>query len=65
MPTKFAAICLLAAALCACSEKPDQTLVQSERTAAARDQRPVEDERRQRTLSQSEANRTYNEGSLR
>lgn len=34
MPTKFAAVCLLAAALCACSEKPDQTLVQSERTAA-------------------------------
>ena len=65
MPTKFAALCLLAAALCACSERPDQTLVQSEQTAAARDQRPLEDERRQRTLTQGEANRIYNEGSLR
>ena len=65
MPAKLAALCLLAVALCACSEKPDQTLVQNERTAAGRDQRPLEDQRRQRTLSQSEANRTYNEGSLR
>jgi hypothetical protein len=65
MPTRFAALCLLAVALCACSEKPDQTLVQNEHTAAARDQRPLEDERRQRTLGQGEANRIYNEGSLR
>ena len=65
MPTKFAAVCLLAAALCACSEKPDQTLVVSERTAAARDQRQPEETRRQRTLTQGEANRIYNEGSLR
>ena len=65
MPAKLAALCLLAVALCACSEKPDQTLVQDERTAAARDQRPLETERRERTINQGEGNRTYNDGSLR
>ena len=65
MPVKFAALCLAAAALCACSERPDQTLVVSEQTAAARDQRQPEETRRQRTLTQGEANRIYNEGSLR
>ena len=65
MPANLAALCLLAVALCACSEKPDQTLVQSEQTAASRDQRPLEDARRQRTLTQGEGNRIYNEGSLR
>ena len=65
MPAKFVTLCLLAAALAACSEKPDQRLVQSEERAEARDQRPIEDTRRQRTLTQNEANRIYNEGSLR
>ena len=65
MPTKFAVLCLLAAALCACSEKPDQTLVLSEHTAAARDQRALETERRERTLNQGEGNRTTNDSSLR
>jgi hypothetical protein len=64
MPTRFVQICLLAAALCACSEKPHQQLVQDEPHAAARDQRPLEDERRQRTLGQNEADRIYG-GSLR
>ena len=52
-------------ALTACSEKPHQQLVQNEDQAAARDQRPLEDGRRQRTLGQNEANRIYNGGELR
>lgn len=55
---------LLAAAGCA-DEKPNQQLVQSEHEAAARDQRPVEDERRQRTLGQNEGGRIYSGGALR
>ena len=52
-------------ALTGCSEKPHQQLVQNEDQAAARDQRPLEDARRQRTLGQNEANRIYNGGDLR
>jgi hypothetical protein len=54
-------LCLAAA----CGEKPHQQLVQNEDQVAARDQRPLEDGRRQRTLGQNEANRIYNEGGLR
>jgi hypothetical protein len=58
---------MLALALSGCSdEKPDQRLVQSEQAAEARDQRPREDVRRQRTLDgQSESDRIYNQGGLR
>jgi len=52
-------------ALTACSEKPQQQLVQNGDEVAARDQRPLEDSRRQRTLGQNEANRIYNGGDLR
>ena len=66
MPTRFIRLSLLALALAACAdEKPDQTLVRGEDEAAARDQRALEDSRRQRTLGQGESGRIYNEGSLR
>ena len=66
MPKRFASVFLLAALLASCSdEKPDQRLVQSEERAAARDQRSVEDNRRQRTLGQGESDRIYNQGGLR
>lgn len=66
MPKRFASVFLLAALLAGCSdEKPDQRLVQSEQSAAARDQRPVQDNRRQRTLGQGESDRIYNQGGLR
>ena len=66
MPTKLLGIFLAALAIAACSdEKPDQRLVQDEKTAAERDQRPVEDARRQRTLGQNESNRIYSQGGLR
>jgi hypothetical protein len=66
MPIRFPSILLLALALSACAdEKPDQQLVQSEERAQQRDQRPVEDSRRQRTLGQNEADRIYNQGGLR
>ena len=57
---------LLSLALPACGdEKPSQQLYQSEDAAAARDQRELEDARRQRTLGQNEAGHIYNQGSLR
>jgi hypothetical protein len=66
MPTRLIRISLLGLALAACAdEKPDQTLVQREPEAAARDQRALEDSRRHRTLGQSESERIYNQGSLR
>ena len=66
MPIRFLSISILALALCACAdEKPDQRLVQSEKAAATRDQRSVDDARRQRTLGQSESDRIYNQGGLR
>jgi hypothetical protein len=66
MPTRLIGISLLALVLGACAdEKPDQQLVQEEQEAAARDQRPLQDERRQRTLGQSESDRIYNQGALR
>jgi hypothetical protein len=66
MPTRFIVISLLALLLGACAdEKPDQRLVQKEEEAAARDQRPLQDERRQRTLGQGESDRIYNQGGLR
>ena len=66
MPTRFIGIFLLALVLAACAdEKPDQQLVQKEQEAAARDQRPLQDERRQRTLGQSESDRIYSQGGLR
>jgi hypothetical protein len=66
MPTRFVSAFLLAALVASCSdEKPDQRLVQNEQSAAARDQRPVEDNRRQRTLGQGESDRIYNQGGLR
>ena len=66
MPTRLIRISLLGLALAACAdEKPDQTLVQREPGAAARDQRTLEDSRRHRTLGQSESERIYNQGSLR
>jgi hypothetical protein len=66
MPTRIIRIPLLALLLGACAdEKPDQQLVQKEQEAAASDQRPLQDERRQRTLGQSESERIYNQGGLR
>ena len=66
MPTRLVAISLLALVCVACSdEKPNQQLVQSEERAAARDQRPTDDARRQRTLGQSESERIHNQGTLR
>lgn len=66
MPTRFLSILALALALGACAdEKPDQRLVQDEEAAEARDQRPLEDARRQRTLGQNENDRIYNAGGLR
>jgi hypothetical protein len=66
MPTRFIVISLLALLLGSCAdEKPDQRLVQKEEEAAARDQRPLQDERRQRTLGQGESDRIYNQGGLR
>lgn len=66
MPTRLICISLLALVLGACAdEKPDQQLVQNEKTAASRDQRPLQDERRQRTFGQSESDRIYNQGGLR
>jgi PBP1b-binding outer membrane lipoprotein LpoB len=66
MPTRVIGISLLALILGACAdEKPDQQLVQKEQEAAASDQRPLQDERRQRTLGQSESERIYNQGGLR
>jgi hypothetical protein len=66
MPTRVIGISLLALILGACAdEKPDQQLVQKEQEAAASDQRPLQDERRQRTLGQSESDRIYNQGGLR
>jgi hypothetical protein len=66
MPTQLIGISLLALVLVACAdEQPDQQLVQKEHEAAARDQRPMQDERRQRTLGQSESDRIYNQGALR
>jgi hypothetical protein len=66
MPTRFIGISLLALLLGSCAdEKPDQRLVQKEEEAAARDQRPLQDERRQRTLGQGESDRIYNQGGLR
>ena len=66
MLTRFIAISLLALLLGSCAdEKPDQRLVQKEEEAAARDQRPLQDERRQRTLGQGESDRIYNQGGLR
>jgi hypothetical protein len=65
MTTRLISISLLALALLACAdEKPDQQLVQSEDRAAARDQQPVDDARRQRTLGQNESDRIY-QGGLR
>lgn len=57
------ALALLALAGCA-DEKPDQRLVQSETEAAERDQSPVDNSRRQRTLGQGESGRIYG-GSVR
>ena len=66
MPTRYIVVSFLVLLLGACAdEKPDQRLVQQEGEAAARDQRPLQDERRQRTLGQNESGRIYNEGSLR
>ena len=66
MPTRIIGIFLVALILGACAdEKPDQQLVQKEPEAAASDQRPLQDERRQRTLGQSESDRIYNQGGLR
>lgn len=66
MPTRILGISLLALMLAACAdETPSQQLVQNQQQAAARDQRPLEDERRQRTLRQGESGRIYNQGALR
>lgn len=66
MLTRIVGISLLALVLAACAdETPSQLLVQNQQQAATRDQRPLEDERRQRTLSQSESGRIYNQGALR
>jgi hypothetical protein len=66
MPTRFIGISLLALALGACAdEMPDQQLVPQEQQAAARDPQALQDERRQRTLGQSESDRIYNQGGLR
>ena len=67
MPTRILGLLLLAFAAAGCGdEKPDQQFVQSEDRAAARDQRAVEDERRQRTIvGQNEGSRIYSGGALR
>ena len=65
MSTRLICATLLLCLAAACGEKPHQQLVQSEDQVAARDQRPLEDSRRQRTLGQNEANRIYNGGDLR
>ena len=57
-------LCLVLASACS-DEKPSQQLYQTEDAAAARDQRDVEDARRQRTLGQNEAGHIYNQGALR
>jgi hypothetical protein len=63
MPTRLLSIFALALALGACAdERPDQRLAQSEEAAEQRDQRPMEDARRQRTLGQNEAERIYGGG---
>jgi hypothetical protein len=63
MHTWLICISVLALVLSACAdEKPDQP---KEQEAAERDQRPLQDERRQRTLGQSESARIYNQGALR
>ena len=64
MPTRLISVFLLALAAACGDEKPDQRLAQNEVAAAARDQRPVEDARRQRTMAQGESGRIY-EGALR
>ena len=51
-------------ALLACTEKP-QELVRSAHQAAKADQNARQDERRQRTLGQSESERIYQQGTLR
>ena len=67
MPIRIVGFLLLALAAAGCTdEKPDQQLVQSEHETAARDQRAMENERRQRTVDgQNEGNRIYSGGSLR
>ena len=66
MPTRILGLFVLALAAGCADEKPDQQLVQSEHETAARDQRAVEDERRQRTVvGQNEGHRIYSGGSLR
>jgi hypothetical protein len=66
MPNRVVLIFLFAASaiLAACEEKP-QELHQTEARAEQRDQTATADERRQRTLGQSESNRIYNQGGLR
>ena len=64
MTTRLISVFLLALAAACGDEKPDQRLAQDEVEAAARDQRPVEDTRRQRTMAQGESGRIY-EGALR
>ena len=55
---------VLMPALLACTEKP-QELVRSGHQAAKADQDARQDERRQRTLGQSESERIYQQGTLR
>jgi hypothetical protein len=64
MPTRLVSLFVLVLAAACGDEKPDQRLAQDEPQAAARDQRAVEDTRRQRTLAQGESGRIY-EGPLR
>ena len=67
MPIRMLGLLLLTLAAAGCAdEKPDQQLVQGENAAAARDQRAVEDERRQRTVvGQHEGARIYSGAALR
>ena len=57
-------VAALLPALLACTEK-SQELVRSEHQAAKADQNARQDERRQRTLGQSESERIYQQGTLR
>ena len=65
MPIRLLSLLLAGLAAACADEKPDQQLVRSEHHAAASDQRPTQDTRRQRTLGQGESDRIYNQGALR
>ena len=64
MPTRLLLLLLLASALAACNEKP-QNITMSNQRAQERDQLSRLDAQRQRTIGENEADRVHNEGMLR